>query len=235
MAMPKSTQANSDLPFGLQLFHVSWSKTHLPILPVYIQRTTSFDSSNKRNFQSQKTHVFGLFVWTSGSYIHVDHILRHCTKLVPLLICWSFGVWIIFSTSAGFLLPAQSSLHSIFSSSSGPHSKIRSSASFTVSHSRTVVLPQNVMCTERSIIFRPKIQELIRVDVLDGYHRVKEWMWDWSYIQGPLLSFHLYIIYTWTSDCVANTLFKQSFCLFFCILRCLHSELFLLINSLVVI
>lgn len=111
MAMPKSRQANSDLTFGLQLFHVSWSKTHFPILPVYIQSTTSFDSSNKRNFQSQKTHVFGLFVWTSGSYIHVDHILRHCTKLVPLLICWSFGVWIIFThLQVSFL---QHSLHCI--------------------------------------------------------------------------------------------------------------------------
>lgn len=227
MAMPKSRQANSDLTFGLQLFQVSWSKSHLPILPVYIQSTTSFDSSNKRNFQSQKTHVFGLCgrLGATSTYITSYGTSPH------LLIIWSLHH---IHTSAGFLLAAQCSLHSIFSSSSGPHSKIRSSASFTVSHSRTVVLPQNVMCTERSIIFRPKIQELIRVDVLDEYHRAREWMWEWSYIQGPLLSFHLYIIHTWTSDCVANTLFKQSFCLFFfCIL--LHSELFLLINNLVVI
>lgn len=57
---------------------------------------------------------------------------------------------------------------SIFSVSSGPRSKIRSSASFTVCHLLIEVLPQNYMYRQISLIYRPKAENLIGVVVLVG-------------------------------------------------------------------
>lgn len=75
----------------------------------------------------------------------------------------------------------------------GPRSKIRSSASFTVSHLHIGVLPQNGMCKQKGIIYRPKLGEVIGIIVLDTI--LCMWESEWTVMQS---------IFVCTNKCNCN-------------------------------